>query len=135
MSYFKNPGNGHVEQVTNNASWLWFVLFGPLYFLYKGAWRAVLISLIGLPCLVTLGFYLGVMIGLTTYPGSGLAVAFGILIPLLVLLMCSTLVKPEIERVFRMKGWTEVDSEGNEISDENREKISFWSLDSIRYRD
>lgn len=29
---------GYTEQVTGVLSWLWALLFGPLYFLVKGAW-------------------------------------------------------------------------------------------------
>lgn len=34
---FKNPANGHVETVSG-LSWLWALLFGPMYFLVCGLW-------------------------------------------------------------------------------------------------
>lgn len=43
-SYFKNPTNGYVEKGTTGWSWLWALLFGPFYFVYKGVWGHALIN-------------------------------------------------------------------------------------------
>ena len=41
---FKNPANGYIED--SSAPWLWTLLFGGLYFAYKGVWRHLFISFI-----------------------------------------------------------------------------------------
>ncbi len=41
---FRNPKNGRIEAV--KAAFLWCLLFGPLYFLYKRVWLHAIISLI-----------------------------------------------------------------------------------------
>ena len=45
MSKYKNPQNGYVETANSALSWLWCLLFGPLYFLVKGNIFHALISL------------------------------------------------------------------------------------------
>lgn len=37
---FKNPANGHVTET--NMAWLWVLLMGPFYFLFKGIWTHAL---------------------------------------------------------------------------------------------
>lgn len=44
--YFKNPANDYVEKVTGSWTWLWALLFGPFYLLYKGAWPYALVYLL-----------------------------------------------------------------------------------------
>lgn len=39
---FQNPQNGHIEEAPRPG--LWSLLFGPLYFAYKGAWAGFLIA-------------------------------------------------------------------------------------------
>ncbi|MDC3385625.1 hypothetical protein OAW67_00505 [Planktomarina sp.] len=50
---FENPQNGYRETVSRFA-WVWALLFGFLYFAFKGVWRHALIGL--LLGLVTAGF-------------------------------------------------------------------------------
>ena len=49
---YKNPANGYVEQISP-MSWLWCLIFGALYFAYKGIWTHVVVSLVLAP--MTLG--------------------------------------------------------------------------------
>jgi len=42
---FKNPSNGYQEKVTG-FSFLWALIFGVLYFAYKGVWRHFVIGII-----------------------------------------------------------------------------------------
>ena len=35
---FKNPTNGYVEDSATTLSWLWVLLFGPLYWAVRGVW-------------------------------------------------------------------------------------------------
>ena len=46
MSYFRNPANGYVEQVSGTFSWLWCLLFGFFYFAVKGNWKHAIIGLV-----------------------------------------------------------------------------------------
>ena len=41
---FKNPSNGYIEE--SNYIFLWTLLFGTFYFMYKGIWSHVFISFI-----------------------------------------------------------------------------------------
>ncbi len=43
---FKNPSNNYPEEVSSKISWLWCLLFGPIYWIYKGIWRHAIIHLI-----------------------------------------------------------------------------------------
>jgi len=45
-SYFENPANGYREKATGGWTWLWALLFGPFYFLYKGAWPHAVVSFV-----------------------------------------------------------------------------------------
>ena len=36
---FKNKTNGYIENVSTPFSWLWVLLFGPIYWVVKGVWR------------------------------------------------------------------------------------------------
>lgn len=42
---FYNPHNGHSRTVGDGAYW-WPLLFGPIYFLIRGAWPAFLVLLV-----------------------------------------------------------------------------------------
>tara|TARA_B100000768_G_scaffold116398_1_gene107730 strand:- start:420 stop:653 length:234 start_codon:yes stop_codon:yes gene_type:complete len=42
---FEHPGNGYQESITNFAI-LWCLVFGSLYFAYKGIWRHFVLSLV-----------------------------------------------------------------------------------------
>ena len=44
--YFENPTNGYHELATDSASWLWCLLFGPIYFAVKGIWTHAVVSFI-----------------------------------------------------------------------------------------
>jgi hypothetical protein len=43
---FKHPANNHIETASGPFSWLWCLLFGPIYFAVKGNWRHVFVSLV-----------------------------------------------------------------------------------------
>lgn len=45
-TYFQNPSNGYIEMATSRWTWLWALLFGPFFFLYKGAWVEVIVYLL-----------------------------------------------------------------------------------------
>ena len=45
MARFVNQANGYSETGGTRFSWLWCLLFGLLYFAYKGAWRHAAIHL------------------------------------------------------------------------------------------
>ena len=42
---FIDPNNANKEYYASNMSWLWTILFGPLFFLYKGMWLHFIIFL------------------------------------------------------------------------------------------
>jgi polyferredoxin len=44
--YHKNPTNGHEVFGADNWAILWTLLFGPLYFMYKGVWKHFFLSII-----------------------------------------------------------------------------------------
>ena len=43
---FKNPQNDYIEDSASNLSWLWVLLFGPLYWIVRGVWRHAIAHLI-----------------------------------------------------------------------------------------
>ena len=43
---FKNKTNGYIEKVSSPVSWLWVLLFGPIYWVVKGVWRHAVIHFI-----------------------------------------------------------------------------------------
>ena len=48
MATYVNQTNGYTERV--GPAWLWVLLFGALYFAYRGMWRhAILLFLLVLP--------------------------------------------------------------------------------------
>ena len=104
MAYFKNPQNGYVEKVSSWLSWLGFVLFGPIYFIYKGVWRDVLISFL----LLGLAWGLSIMLMIAEMQYWYIPVA-------IVYLMGAISIYPSTNRRYRMMGWVRVDKDGNEI--------------------
>ena len=40
---FVNPANGHTERI--DGAWLWVLLFGCIYFAFKGVWTHAVVSL------------------------------------------------------------------------------------------
>lgn len=46
MAKFRNPSNGYEEDANGALSWLWVLLFGSFYFMFKGIWKHAIISLI-----------------------------------------------------------------------------------------
>ena len=43
---FENAENNHVEEVSGRLSWLWVLLFGPIYWVIKGIWRHAVAHLV-----------------------------------------------------------------------------------------
>ncbi len=43
---FQNPSNDYIEESAGALSWLWCLLFGPIYFLVKGNFFHALVSFI-----------------------------------------------------------------------------------------
>lgn len=41
---FQNPSNGYIEETKDQ--WVWALLFGPFYFLYKGIWVHFIMGLV-----------------------------------------------------------------------------------------
>ena len=51
-TYFRHPTNGYIERGATRWAWLWTLLFGPLYFVYKGLWgHAIVCFLLAIPTL------------------------------------------------------------------------------------
>lgn len=49
MTTFVNPSNGYTEKGGTGFSWLWMLLFGPIFLAVKGCWRHVFIYFILVP--------------------------------------------------------------------------------------
>lgn len=45
-TYFENPSNNYVETVTTLLSWLWALIWAPIYFAVRGIWGWAFISLV-----------------------------------------------------------------------------------------
>tara|TARA_B100000927_G_C16422098_1_gene451793 strand:- start:207 stop:443 length:237 start_codon:yes stop_codon:yes gene_type:complete len=43
---FKNPQNNYVEKVSSPLSWLWVLLFGPIYWAIQGVWRHAVVHFV-----------------------------------------------------------------------------------------
>ena len=43
---FQNPANGHIEEF-GEATWLWVLVGGPIYFAYKQMWLQAVLSAVG----------------------------------------------------------------------------------------
>ncbi|WP_429574878.1 DUF2628 domain-containing protein [Paraburkholderia sp. UCT70] len=63
-SSFEHPSNGHIEVVTG-TSVIWAMLFGPLYFAYKGAWSWAAIEFLASVGLSVGGGILGFALAMT----------------------------------------------------------------------
>lgn len=50
MATFRNPQNGYTQSVGQLSAFAWCLLFGVLYFAYKGVWKHALISLVAAVC-------------------------------------------------------------------------------------
>lgn len=46
MIAFTNPANNYTTTGTTPFTWLWCLLFGPLFFVYKGVWSHAVISIV-----------------------------------------------------------------------------------------
>lgn len=46
MAKFTNAANGYTVRATTSFTWLWCLLFGFLFFAYKGVWRHAVIGLV-----------------------------------------------------------------------------------------
>lgn len=47
---YRHPGNSYEEQIYTGFSWLWVILFGPLYWIVRGVWTHALASFILAVC-------------------------------------------------------------------------------------
>ena len=45
---FQNPANGHIEEF-GEATWLWVLVGGPIYFAYKQMWLQAVLSAVLAP--------------------------------------------------------------------------------------
>lgn len=61
--YFRNPANGYVEQATTGLSWLWALLWAPIYYAVKGVWTHAVLS-----------FFLAWVLGGFTFGAAALVV-------------------------------------------------------------
>lgn len=94
-TYFKNPANEYIEKATGGWTWLWAFLFGPFYYLYKGAWPYAL-GYFGLV------FFLGAML-----PASASGAAAGGGIWLLIAIIFTVAAYPVVRKTYRRAGWIE----------------------------
>ncbi len=85
---FENPDNGFTEEATTAVSWLWALLWPPLYYAVKGVWTHAIVS-----------FVLGWVLGAYTFGLSG------IVIGIIYAIMNNNIVRQHYLR----KGWREVD--------------------------
>lgn len=90
-SWFMNPANQYVEKATGVLTWLWALLLGPVYFLYKGAWQFAALYLL-IPIYLTAGSQLHAS---DPYVTGALWI---ILAPF---------AYPAIKRTYRRSGWVE----------------------------
>lgn len=44
---FRNPANGYIEPATTSLTWLWPLIFGPFYLVWRGYWGHAVISFVG----------------------------------------------------------------------------------------
>lgn len=94
---FRNPANGHIETV-GIGTILLGMLLGPLYYMFQGAWSAVLASvLVGWICPV-----IGFAAGARMTPAMAIAGAF------IGSLFWSTLMAKLIARNYLRRGWVQV---------------------------
>lgn len=119
---FRNTINGYEE--TASMPFLWCLLGGPIYFIYRGVWRHVLLYLIFNGLLITIAGILTGGLGFLAYsameaaagsdPGNALVrmnstiaiVAVCIIIPFLIYPFLATGI---IRRHYLRLGWEEID--------------------------
>ena len=53
---FKNPQNNYVEKVSSPLSWLWVLLFGPIYWAIQGVWRHAVVHFVFHDFSITLSY-------------------------------------------------------------------------------
>lgn len=85
---FKNPMNGHTEEVTGLLAPLWVLLWAPLYYLVKGIWIHAIISF--------------VLAGALAFPTVGIG-------SLLVTLLYAIFNKRIVRSYYLRKGWVPAD--------------------------
>lgn len=86
-SYFRNPANSYVEKATSSWTWLWALLFGPFFFIYKGAWA---VSFVYFLCLLFL-----------TGGQAGIIVAIALWI------IFAAVATPVVRKVYLRRGWVD----------------------------
>jgi hypothetical protein len=84
-----NPATGHAEKVTTAVSWLWALLWAPLYYAFKGIWIHAILSFV---------VYWVIAGGLALFT-LGAA-------PLLIGLLYAFFNKTIVRNHFLAKGWT-----------------------------
>lgn len=92
---FRNPLNSHTETISG-LSWLWILLFGPIYLAVKGLWGhlAVWVLSIGIAGVLTT---IAVPLGLIVMPLVGVGYAIAI--------------SDILANAYLRKGWIELDPE------------------------
>ena len=73
-TYFKNPQTGYVEKATGLFTGLWIVLFGTIYFAYKGVWGLAVARFIATLTLVAIGLTVGMGAVMSAIAGEYAAV-------------------------------------------------------------
>ena len=96
--YFQNPANGYVERATSGWTWLWALLFGPFFFLYKGAWPHVLV-------------YVGALV----WAGSSRRLSIADLIATVVWIAYAVAAAAIVRTRYRQRGWRETNSLGTAL--------------------
>lgn len=65
-TYFKNSQTGYVEKATGLFTGLWIVLFGTIYFAYRGVWGLAVARFITTLTLLAISFSVGMGAVLST---------------------------------------------------------------------
>ena len=99
---FKNPTNNHTESAYSPLSWLWVLLFGPIYWAVRGVWRhAVVHFFVGL---------LGIMLSpLTLFISAGVS--------LIVHILYAAFCFPILNKHYMRMGWQPVKSDEKKNKD------------------
>lgn len=96
---FKNNDNGYIEKANN--TFVWTFLFGPFYFLYKGAWQHCCLWFL-------LGFVITVFVYVVS-DGTYTGVGPGIFLNLTFCFFAQSIIRKHYLR----KGWTELEDYTN----------------------
>jgi len=99
-TYFQNPVNGYAEKATGGWTWLWALLFGPFYLVYKGAWPAAL-------------FYLLLALFATSPKSAGLAL-------LVIQIVYAIAIYPIVRKTYLRAGWIETATKNAEEAQRRR---------------